>query len=157
MKTIDTPLPDLITERGKAWRVPLADVRKRYNLDPSKDATIISWVVEAKWAHPAWCNYFITAVHLRPLHGAEATILLEGATHEVWLWALDPDRVPSIDNPMASRLEPVNFVGQWRAASDIDAQEKIDSVVQAILAGQLSPDTDYRWQWIERFSASNQL
>lgn len=143
-------LPDLQTQLGKAWNVfHFTDPKERM-------ACIASWVVWFPGANLFWGNYTITAVHLRDEEGLPpATIFRPEYTHEVHVYALDPSRAPNLRSPRETVLHPINFCGQWAAASDIDAEEKIARCVQEILDGALNPDTDFRHQWVERFSDSN--
>lgn len=137
---------------GKAWRMDIEAMRAFYG---RQGAEICSWIVEAAWAHPMWHSYMISVVHLRPVDElGPATINLPGATHEVMLYALDPEHTPKLDRrPMF--LIPSNFHGQWIAESDEAAAAKVEACVDDIIAGRLSPDTDFRRDWIARFSASN--
>lgn len=137
---------------GKAWRMDIAAIRAHYG---KQGAEICFWIVEAPWAHPMWHSYMLSAVHLRPCDGfPPAVVNLPGATHEVMLYALDPSRTPRLDR-IPRLLNPSNFHGQWIAESDDAAIAKVESCVDMILAGRLSPDTDFRREWIELFSASN--
>lgn len=111
--------------------------------------------VEAPWAHPVWHSYMLMAVHLRPLPGfPPPKINLTGATHEVMLYALDPEYTPRLDD-VQKYLTPGNFHGQWIAESDAAATAKVEGCVNDILNGLLSPDTDHRRTWTELFSDSN--
>lgn len=115
-------------------------------------AGLMGWVVFAPWAHAFWHYYFIYLVHLRPLPGVpEPKLLAEGMTHEIGVLAMDPHKVPDLVNPLAQRLSPANFVGQFKASTDIDAIAKAERCVKDILDLELSPDTDARWQWQQRF------
>lgn len=139
---------------GKAWRMDLAAIRAHLG---KQGAEIDTWIVEAPYSHPMWHSYMLAVVHLRPVDGFPAAVVhLPGATHEVMLYALDPSHTPRLDrNPRL--LHPANFHGQWIAESDEGAIAKVDSCVDLIIAGQLSPDTDFRRDWIALFSASNML
>lgn len=118
-------------------------------------AGLAAWIVEADWAHPWWHSYWVALVHLRPCEGVQAPVVqLVGATHEVMVYALDPMRTPSLGDVPALLL-PANFVGQWVEASDAEAVAKVEGHVAEILRGELSPDTDHRRAWVERFSGSN--
>ena len=79
---------------------------------------------------------------------------LEGATHEVMVYALDPDWSARLDE-CPRWLTPVNYVGQFVEVSDAAAEARVETAVRDILAGALSPDTDYIQHWIARFGASN--
>ena len=117
------------------------------------------WLIEAPWAHPLWHSYYLTAMHLRHIEGmGPAHIYLEGATHEVVLFALQPDksREPFAQGEdTAQLLQPANFIAQWIAKDDDEARDKVFECVNDIVAGKLSPDTDFRSEWIVRFSDSN--
>lgn len=138
--------------KGRAWKIAL-DAWKA-NGEPI-GTTICLWIVEVLWAHPAWHSYTLGAVHLRQAEGVPpAKIGLPGATHEVLLHALNPEYTPRLDRG-SHYLTPANFVGQWVAESDEAAAAKIEGCVDDIIAGRLSPDTDFRGMWIARFSDSN--
>ena len=111
-------------------------------------------VVEAPWAHPIWHSYAVILVHLRPLpDGRPTKFYLAAATHEIWLYALDPDqpRQPMIEFGQPKWLTPMNFGAQFIAASDEAAKLKVEEAVQDIVAGKLSPDTDFIRHWAYRF------
>jgi hypothetical protein len=155
-RSVEGSIPDIEGPHGRAWRCDLEAIRAKHKLAKGADATVCAWIVEAKWAHPLWECYALGAIHLRPMPGTPpAKISLEGATHEVILYALDPGRPPDLFNPLSTRLEPANFCGQWRATSDLEAEGKIEGCVREIVTGHLSPDTDFIRQWVERFSGSN--
>ena len=156
--------PTLKTSTGEAWEIDLPRARALANETDETDSTVAFWVVFAPWAHSLWAYYLVGAIHLRPsLRLPQPKILLPGATHEVIVYALTPDVVPNVvDTSKLEKLRPVNFAGQWRVTArpnpvDLDraAAEKIKFHVGEILAGVLSPDTDFRRQWVERFSNSN--
>jgi hypothetical protein len=149
--------PTLKTDHGAAWELD--------DTTETGTARVASWVVFCPWAHPFWSYYLIAAVHLRKQNGVpDGKVLLPGATHEVFVMALDPQKVPDVLLPARSALSPMNFAGQWIAAARLNpvdqdkaAARDIRKCVDDILAGTLSPDTDFRRQWVERFSGSNLL
>lgn len=144
--------PTRIGLHGRAWLMDLAAMRAHYG---KVGAEVRGWIVEAAWAHPMWHSYMVMAVHLRQAEGfPPAVIHLPGATHEVMVYALDPQHTATVDRTPRFLL-PANFHGQWIAASDDEAGAKVDACVDEILDGTLSPDTDFRRDWIARFSASN--
>lgn len=145
--------------RGRAWLVDHAKMLVRDGATVDEDATIGLWVVEASWAHPFWHSYAIALVHLRPIQGGTpAKISREGATHEFWVWALDPDipRGPFIagDCTKTPYLWPINFGAQIVCTDDQNAKEVIERAVVDIIEGRLNPDTDARSQWKARFGDS---
>lgn len=153
MDTTNTP-PD-IDGFSKAWKVDLDTVRKRLGIDPAKDGGICEWIVYAPWSHPIWPYVCVIGLHLRHIDGMpDATIHLRGATHEIMVWAMDPDKYPPhLDGagPKGRFLHPCNFAGQFIEPSDDAARNRIETVVREICMGTLNPDTDGVQQWIARF------
>lgn len=119
-----------------------------------------AWWVDAPWAHPFWQSYCIFLSDLyRPssIGPKEATKYAEGVTHEVVVYALDPDdtnyRVwPDGDGKMPRVLTPPNYIYQFYAASDEAAKARIETIVQNIANGQINPDTDAIRQWEHLFA-----
>jgi hypothetical protein len=152
--TIDIE-PALIGIRGRAWRVDLDAIRKRVTPDKVEDACVEVWIVEAPWAHPFWHSYVVGLIHLRPMEdGRDTKFHIDGATHEMWVDALDPDqmRQPAIKGETHwSPLQPTNFAAQFIADTDDAARACVQAAVHMICRGLLSPDTDFTWRWIELF------
>lgn len=152
---IDLP-PVLRGKYSSAWAVDLDAFRKGPGGAGPNDASVAGWVVQAPWAHPVWHSYLVSIVHLRPLprQTVDLIIKLEGATHEVFCYALCPEhpRLPLIkgEGPPYP-LTPANYVGQFVAASDAAAMEQVEKAVQQICDGTLSPDTDFRRLWFALF------
>ena len=150
---IDIP-PTETGPRGRAWRVDLAAATMA-RLPGEEHATLALWIVEAPWAHPFWHSYMISLVHLRPMADERPTVVhLEGATHEMLVYAMNPDvsRRPAITGAAyPSLLHPGNFAAQMIELSDEVASEHIRRTVIEIINGGLNPDTDARSQWVRRF------
>lgn len=148
--------PTLNMPYGKAWRIDLPAVRARFGGEIT-DAGIDAWLVEAAWAHPAWHSYLVTLIHLRPMPGFKDPVLYHpNATHELLVQALDPDgdRDRLLEESTGwhcKTLEPANFAAQLVEISDDLARERVRKAVEMICAGDLSPDTDYRAQWVALF------
>lgn len=149
----DSTPPDLEGPHGKAWMCDTEEIVRRNGNKPH--ASVCGWIVEARWAHPVWHSYLIAVIHLRQVEGGQApNILLSGATHEIMVYALNPEYKRAL-NDTVSFLTPANFHGQWIARDDAAAAEKCKQCVIDILHGKLSPDTDFTQHWIKLFSASN--
>lgn len=154
--TITTP-PTIEGRRGRAWQLDLAALRRRRAaIDLSRDCTLAIWLIEAPWAHPLWHSYTLILMHLRPVPDLETIIHLPGATHELWLCALDPDqpRQAMLETGRAMRLEPLNFAAQIIEPSDDAARDAVRFPVELICAGRLSPDTDFIRAWVHLFNDS---
>jgi hypothetical protein len=148
--------PDLRGVYGRAWQCDLRAAAMASGIDPEADCSGAAWLIEAPAAHPVWHSYWLHCVYLRPntVRGALPTKwYLEGATHELWLWALDPDqpRAPMLQRGAVKYLTPSNFAAQFIAADDATAAQRIRDAVTDICQGRLSPDTDYRRMWADRF------
>lgn len=150
-----TVRPDLTGHVGRAWRLDLADFRKALGRSEQTDAAVAGWVIEAAWAHPVWHSYLISLVHLRPLPGQpEPDLAIEAASHQFWLFALDPAEPREAvlrGQVRPSMLWPANFAAQLAAPDDDTAIGFVEAAVLDICGGQLSPDTDYLHAWADRF------
>lgn len=165
MKWNEDPInraPDIVgnVPMARAWFADMDAVYAHHNYSREWGSEVATWLVEAPWAHPFWHSYMIHLQHLRPitsgpLVGKEKDIVfhLPGATHELWVKALDPDqpRQEQLDTGLWRPLSPSNFAAQIIASSDAAALERVENAVREICAGQLSPDTDYRSFWVARF------
>lgn len=152
--------PDVSGPHGRAWMCDLAEGRLVKKINLEDDATLVAWLIEAPWAHPIWHSFVLYMVHLRPMPDARKTTLyLEDATHEFWVYALDPDKSRHLFLQTATDpavLHPVNFAAQFHELSDDLAMERIKGTVQMICDGKLSPDTDHtgaRGLWAKLFNS----
>ena len=111
-------------------------------------------------AHPVWHTYQVSLVHLRPLPGGPAPKLTSAdASHEIVILALDPEheadpQVPSTIRP----LMPPNLAHQLRGRTDDAALTVFAAFVQALLVGELNPDTDHRQcqiAWLKRWGKAS--
>jgi hypothetical protein len=109
-----------------------------------------TWIVDAPWAHPLWNQYAILLFDLTTPTTEKPYIFMPKATHEVQVWAIDPDQhIDRLDNTnlYGKLLRPVNHVYQFRAGSDELALSRCSILRHAIAMKQLNPDTDGRRQW----------
>jgi hypothetical protein len=148
--------PDLSGPHGRAWKCNFTEGWRIMGVRPEEDATLVHWLIEAPWAHPAWHSYSLVLVHLRPLpDGRDTFFYLPCASHEMWLWAIDAgeDRRPLIATGVVQGhwLQPQNFAAQFTEESDAAALARIERAVQEICDGVLSPDTDFKRDWVKRF------
>lgn len=141
---------------GRFWRGNLAALRKRLPTD-RPDGTVAYWIVEAPWAHPVWHSYNVLLVHLRDI-GLPTKFYLDGATHELWLHALNPEQprdpfVRGRASPMEATLSPKQFAAQFIEPNDQAAAARVTAALEEVCAGRLSPDSDHHHQleWARRF------
>lgn len=149
---------------GRYWRCNLVELRKAFRelYTGRADATLACWVLEAPWAHPVWSSYVVVLIHLRPIAGGKAPIIyLDGATHEMWLYALSQDapREPAIrgrESPMAHAMNPKQFAAQFIEPSDEAAMARVEAALKEVCSGHPSPDSGHHHQleWAVRFGAN---
>mgnify|MGYP003389946411 CR=1 FL=1 len=136
------------TGLGKAWIVPVPE-----NAAPEQAATVRGWLLRGPW-HPLWSAWMIAVVHLRRIDGTrEPYLQFPGASHEFLIISLEsppscPDRDPDPDDVSTwYALEPPDAVVQVSGITDEQAAEIADLIVEKILAGDASPDSDFRAYW----------
>lgn len=121
----------------------------------------VTWAISVPWAHPIWHSYVILLYDLDPTpvgHPAPHKHR-SGVTHEFLIFACDPERAEALaryetfaEAANGILLTPPNHGYQFAATSNEAATERLQAVVDAIAAGRLSPDTDFRHLWDERFA-----
>lgn len=158
---IKDPIPDAPVVQGphgRAWLCNTAEARRIMNCPPDRDASLDHWVVEAPWAHPAWHSYSILLTHLRDIPGMQTKFYIPQATHEMHVYALDPDkdRRELIRTAIPKRhwMQPTNFAAQFIEITDDLARTRIAASVRLICDGKLSPDVDFQQQWIALYNNS---
>lgn len=103
-----------------------------------QSATLACWFLTCPGQSPAWENYLLSCVHLRPVEGAEhdAVINVPGATHELMVLAMNPDFHPVAEDPETwGFLRPTNVIEQFEVPSDNDAIRLTGQTVRAVLDG----------------------
>jgi hypothetical protein len=146
---IDAP-PTLAGPGGRAWLVPPNGVYALASI-------VCCWIVEAQWAHSVWHSYCLSLVHLRQSAALPSPLIyLRGATHELVLFALDPEhpRALMLAGGEPHVLQPCNFAAQFVASCDAAAFERVEKAADAIVQGNLSPDTDHIREWINLFGSN---
>jgi len=151
--------PDYTGTHGRAWRMDLAAIlvkqMAQHGKAPPLELNVCGWVAHAPYSHPIWPSVAINCISLRDVPGwPPATIHLQGATHELFVGAINPEVDVRLDET-PDILRPLNFAGQFICASDDDARERVEQAVRDICDGTLNPDSDNRSAWGDRFSRSN--
>lgn len=137
--------PAIVGSHGTAW--PSGHT-------PS--TTLAAWIVHAPSYHVAWHSYLISVVHLRNLPGLPKVVKYdERATHEVGVLALAPEQPPLTPGGPIKYLTPPNYMEQFLAVDDDAAVAHVLRAVVDICNGDLSPDTDFRADWLRRFPFQN--
>lgn len=155
--------PATITRQwGRGWRVDLDAARRKRLLQQTPmhrvlpDATVAHWVVEAPWSSEVIHSYSLILVHLRfDLIHAPVMRYLEGATHELALFAINPeaDRGLMLRAPTDGRswLQPAVFAAQVVEPSDEAVAARVARTVELICDGRLSPHPAHMRSWVELF------
>lgn len=104
-------------------------------------ATVATWWLDCPDQTPFWRHYHLGIVHLRPLAAAAArppVINIPGATHELILYAVNPEPDPQPDDPRTwQALHPLNLVEQLQLPDDAAACGLLRQAAQAVVAGLL--------------------
>lgn len=128
-----------------------SDTKSYYELPQTPNHPIFhrTWIIRAEWAHPLWHSYGVLLYDLTTPGHSDPAVYLEGATHELMIFALDPDHPAE---PPLKFLKPANHGYQFAAATNEAAAERVVALLDEIDGGKLSPDTDYRFMWDARFT-----
>lgn len=87
-------------------------------------STVASWLITSHHVHPAWTQWVLYAVHLRPIEGVYApTVHFPDATHEIGILALHPDTPVTVEDMgrpgwRMRYLLPVNLALQFIGTDD---------------------------------------
>lgn len=118
------------------------------------EATLRQYIIHAPGAHPFWSWYYMAGISLRDIPGAEpAKRHFEGATHELMVMSLDPDKEAPRPNGKFGEhgtlapLDPPDHVIQTMFVNDEQFGEIVDLFAKAVVNGGLSPDSDWRERW----------
>lgn len=142
--------PDITGTNGRAWKAAASSMSPE--LRAKWPAGLDLWLMHVPGAHPFWGWYILSGVSLRDIEGCPpAKRQSPDMTHEVILFALDPDYHPDdtwcSDGPGRwSRhfLTPANLVEQVTAFTDDHLIELLFLFSRACCHGQACPDTDFR-------------
>lgn len=131
-------------------------------IHPTSAVFSVAWIIDCPWAHPLWNQYWLALYDLTSPHpDCPPTFYLPDATHEFVLFALSPDHPVAKDTPIGDakvvRLIPPNLGYQFKADSNETALARVQGLVDQIVAGRLSPDTDFRRQWDRRLPDAHSL
>lgn len=139
--------PDKASTNVRAWMITAKPTAK------AQEATVRGWLLNGPF-HPAWSYWIVSAIHLREIPGTPPpTIAVPGATHELLIISLQsppssPDRHPNPDDLESLHyLLPPDVSRQVAGLTDDQAARICDLMVVRILAGHMSPDSDFRSAW----------
>lgn len=137
----------------RAWKIDFADRKV--------SGEIVTWIVNGGF-HPFWNWWLIGCAHLRPEEGLpEPNLRWEGATHEIVIVSLkdgpDIELIEAGAGKLAT-LTPLDLAYQPGGLDDFRAVAIVYEMIDKIIAGDLSPDSDFAAAWraylgaeVERF------
>jgi hypothetical protein len=154
---MDIP-PVVFGPRGTARQMPKFECEK-----PDEAATVSQWFIYAPGQSPAWSHYLLSICHLRDMDGVKpAEVVVEGATHELTLFALDSDQKPKFnDRNSLSALTPANAACQFIVDSDEQASELAFCMARAICLGDIPAEPMFQqagqdqWQGVVSTTAEH--
>lgn len=146
--------PTIHTRLGRAWALDVRAMADKRDIQPGSDLSVAGWLIEAPFAHRVWHSYWLVVVSLTQskFNPVEPIIHLPGATHELWLYALDPQqpRQNIFRKGIPDCLFPMNFAAQL-IDTNAGVTDRLREAAVDILEGRLSPDTDWIRVWATRF------
>lgn len=118
-----------------------------------QEATLGAWLIHAPGQSPAWDDYLLMLVHLRPIDGAQPAMKqFPEAEHQITLLALDRRGRPRAADPETWwPLWPLNGEVQFGGASDAEAQHALMLLALAICQGQLRAEAPHAGPGREAF------
>lgn len=154
---LDAP-PTITGPYGRAWRCDLDAARRKMLVSGSlvPDATVAHWIIEAPWSDEVVHSYSLVVASLRfSLDHQPVTRYLEGATHEVSLWAIHPaaPRADMLAGPINPTmwLAPLSFASQIAEPTSEAAAERAARAADLVCQGRLSPHPEHARSWAELF------
>lgn len=105
---------------------------------PPRGVQLAGYLLTLPGAHPFWWHYLLSVVHLRSESDLPPPALrFQEATHELTLFALDPETPPQPDDPHSWKvLTPANL-GEQFVATDEQIPAIAGSFAAALVAGQV--------------------
>ena len=140
--------PTLSSPAGKAWLL------ESKSPVPDHQACLTAWLINVPRAHPFWQWWTVNMIHLRDIPGVRpAHKQYASAEYEFMIAAINPEQCPNPDPDKVDEgypfLHPLDVTEQFDGVSDAEAVRICEGAVRTILAGEISPDQDYRSWWHE--------
>lgn len=139
-------VPDFKGNHGRHWKAWLSKVART----TEKERVILdSYLLYCPGAHPFWSYYHLSTCHLRECPGfPTANKTSENNTHEIMILVVHPDeQYPDPDRQSYQTMQPANLSVQIEVPQDDAARAIMKRMVQMIMTGHYSPDSDWRRTW----------
>lgn len=127
--------------RAWQWKAP--------DDDPNRAAHVDTWFINGPF-HPHWSWWVLMCVDLIDRPGQpKAEIRVPGAEFEVMILSLSPDWEPDPDAKpgLVPYLTPADLVYQFGGVTREVAAQIVEMMVDSIVKGVRSPDSDHRRLW----------
>lgn len=100
------------------------------------------WILWLPGYHAMWSCYVLVACHLRNLPGVTPAVKhFPEATHEISLWANDPERVQvALEKGGFAPLEPANYVKQIILRDDAACNRLAEDIAVEFINARLLPE-----------------
>lgn len=137
-------MTNIVGTYGKATRIPLPQSTRA-------EQTLVMWLLDAPQAHPFWTQYLLSVVMLDDHPDfPPANKHFPEATHELFVFALNPDYGPHDEETLKPFMEkgslpilqPINVVQQFKATGE-QMKKLVRCAVQDVVDGKLSPEAPF--------------
>lgn len=145
--------PDGEGAAGRWWQVSLTEEQKA---DPRAAIGSRLYIVDQPGVNIFWSEYGLFLIDLvTEIEGVDpAKKRFPEATHELIIFALNPDRAHDPDDfDPNNHLTPPNLVHQFKATQR-DAERIMHLLCRSFVEGRLSPDSDFTRRNIEVIDAT---
>lgn len=115
----------------------------------ARESTVATWFVNGPF-HPHWAWWVVLCIDLINRPGLPPPHLqYPGAEFEVLILSISPDWKPDVDAKpgQVPYLTPPDLTYQFDGIPREKAEEIVGLMVEAIVQGAISPDSDYRERW----------
>lgn len=152
-------MAELLEEKGPYGRALQLEIPTD---TPEPHTAIDHWLITCPTVHPAWTQWYLAVISLADAPGLPpAELKFVGATHQLFLVALNPDHGPYTRDKAAQMmrngdglpmLQPVNLIEQYQA-TDAEMRQVCQLMCRAIVQGLASVEPplgyeSFRDQWL---------
>lgn len=143
---------------GRGVQGDLESIKKSFERK-EQDATLDTWLLTLPGVGTIWTQFILYVVHLRDIPEQEHPTHRDNEyqSHEIGLWALDPDIGPYTFENLASKsrklLTPANFIGRLELATDDEVRQLLPLIAKGLVEGAVPCEPDDHLNFKERWWA----
>lgn len=141
--------PDKSGEVARAWRWTPPESAEPADEQPHLESEVATWFVNGPF-HPHWSWWLVMCIDLIDRPGLPKPHLqFPGAEYEIIILSVDPKWTPDVDAKPGEvpYLTPADLTYQFDGVRREAAEEIVGLMIEAIVRGIFSPDSDYRENW----------